>query len=132
MIPHRALIPPDECPDVREVSVNPRIFETITEFRWGAIRVPAGFLCDGASVPRIVRNLIDDDDLSEAAWLLHDYLYSVQGVVSEFIRFTRADVDRLLNSINIRHGVVPWKRRAVYAAVRLCGWHAWNSHKEKA
>jgi hypothetical protein len=131
-------IPLEECPDVRWL--GPRRFIFATEFVWclddgHVIRIPAGFVCDGASVPRMVWLAVAPSDLSEAAWGLHDYLYRMGGHVvcaadaDHLIEMTRAQIDALFNSVNLRHGVTGWKRRAAYLGVRAGGWIAFRGAK---
>jgi hypothetical protein len=130
-------IPLEECPDVRWL--GPRRFIFASAFAWRLddghmIEIPAGFVCDGASVPRVVWLAVAPSDLSEAAWGLHDYLYRTRGRVLcqahfDVFEMSRAEIDDLFNRINLRHGVAGWKRRAAYLGVRAGGWTAFRGAK---
>jgi hypothetical protein len=106
------------------------------------ITVPRGFVCDGASVPRLVWTLsgITPDGLIRAAALVHDYIYRHKGKlprntygvlrdgvyedISENI-WTREDADKLFARIMREAGVPKIKRRAAYLGVRTGGWASW-------
>lgn len=132
-------VPIRETPDLRWI--GDRCFEVVEPFVWyddkkGAyITIPVGFVCDGASIPQAADVVVEPGELSEAAWLLHDYLYRYQGappkLVPPFARYTRAEVDDLFNRVNKRHGVIPWKRRLAYVGVRIGGYFAWRGEKQK-
>ena len=96
--------------------------------------IPAGWRYDGASVPRVVRSLLDNDDLGTDGPCVHDWLYAHLGHVGDETArhrrpYTRAECDRLFDAFMRRDGVTPWKRRAAYAAVRVGGWVAWRNHQ---
>lgn len=86
--------------------------------------IPAGFECDGASIPRafwrIIGPPIDCQYVKEA--IIHDYLYREQPVsrdIADRDFFDRLDKPRL----KIR-------RYLIYISVRLFGWKAWNKNKK--
>lgn len=115
------MVPPiSEMPDVRWL--GPRRFVVASEFVYATITVPAGFVCDGASIPRFLWRLLSPLDLSECAWLLHDYLYR-HGTEEGW---TRLEVDQLFDRINREHGVVRWKAWAAYKGVRAFGARAFR------
>lgn len=91
-----------------------------------AIRIPAGFICDLASVPRAVWAVLSPADLSESAALVHDWIYRHAGTLPGGLSYTRAESDRLFFRIMGEEGVSSWKRRAAYVAVRLFGHSAWR------
>jgi len=131
--------------------VGERVYELVADWRYewrhGGIRrritVPKGFVCDGASVPRLVWTLtgILPDGLIRAAALVHDWLYHhrgqlPEGLYQEFHRgrwrdvgceATRGEADRLFARIMREAGVSKVRRRLAYAAVRACGWWVWRS-----
>ena len=86
--------------------------------------IPAGFECDGASIPRAFWRLIgppmDCHYIEEA--IRHDWLYLHQPV-------SRAAADRAffvwLNKKGLRI-----RRYLIYTAVRLFGWIAWHKNKK--
>jgi len=88
------------------------------------IKIPAGFETDFASVPRIFWRIIPPWGKYSKAAVIHDYLYSTQEV-------TRLRADKIFLSLMVELKVKKWKRRVMYRAVRMFGWHPWNKHKEK-
>jgi hypothetical protein len=89
----------------------------------GAIRVPAGFVTDFASVPWGFWNL--EPPLGDAgkAAVVHDYLYASQG---DGGRYSRAEADAIFREALGALGVPIWKRVLLWAAVRLGGAGGWG------
>ena len=85
----------------------------------GPITVPRGFVTDLASIPQIVRNLLDVNDAHRRAAVLHDY-----GYVMQFL--TRKETDDMFLEAMEVCGVPAWKRYLMYSAVRTGGWIYWN------
>lgn len=83
------------------------------------IGIPAGFITDFASVPRIFWPVISPIDNHAFAALSHDYGYFAG-------MHTRRLTDRVFYIDCIRCGTPVWKAKAMYIAVRLFGWHRWN------
>ena len=87
--------------------------------------IPAGFECDGASIPRafwrIIGPPISSDYIDEA--IIHDYLYRVQPV-------SRAAADRdffyRLNKPRMRI-----RRYLIYISVAAFGWISWSQNKKE-
>ena len=77
--------------------------------------VPAGFITDFASTPRIVWWLIPPFGLYLRASVLHDWLYA-NGTIS------RARADAIFLEGMKALGVSAWKRWVMYLAVRGFGW----------
>lgn len=78
------------------------------------IIVPAGFVTDFASVPRLPIIYMATGDTAHAPAVVHDWLYSAGQV-------RRSTADRVFLEAMQAVGV-PWlRRRAMYAAVRLLG-----------
>ena len=121
------------------------------ENQWHKITVPAGFVCDGNSVPWFARPLIPGDwTLGIEAVLAHDFIYARKGRLHErehlveakkgiwidplhigagFRRaWSRRDADRLFARLMRESGVLRWRRRAAYRAVRLAVWHGWDEY----
>ncbi len=102
-------------------------------------KVPKGFNCDGASVPRIFWPLYPPvgTRYSPAAWI-HDYLYRLGGKLLPLSAgyrvpartLTRAQADRFfLSAMAARH--VPRPRRLLlWLVVRLCGWLPWSRARQ--
>jgi len=107
------------------------------------IVVPAGFLYDGASVPRIAWTLsgILPDGLIRAAALVHDWLYRYRGHIPTgsyqyldqagtwqdyYAAWSREDADRLFGRMMREAGMSKRSRRTASRAVRWFGWLAWR------
>jgi hypothetical protein len=93
------------------------------------IKVPAGFPCDLASIPRLFQLLIPVNDSHRQAATLHDFLYAGRGVVEGTAvrqEFTRAECDVMFLDAMRESGVPRWKRYSMYLAVRAGGWAAWR------
>lgn len=88
------------------------------------IIIPAGFVSDGGSVPRLFWNIVDPWGPASKAYWLHDFLYKTQErsrLVSDAILMEAMEV----LSVN-------WfKRKLIYRGVRLFGWIAWNIHTKE-
>ena len=86
------------------------------------ITIPAGYEFDLASIPRILWPILAPFELSVAAPLLHDYLYSGEGPKG----ITRKDADLMFLEVMKLEGIGLVKRRAAYLAVRAAGWAAYK------
>ena len=87
--------------------------------------VKAGFRFDGASIPRILWRVCGHplEAPRIAAALAHDWLYAAK-------RTSREDADMIYRTISEWVGISAFCRNVEYAALRLCGWAAWNGHGE--
>lgn len=83
-------------------------------------RVPAGFVTDFASIPRLAQWLVTKLGRQNKAAVIHDWLYVAQVT-------NRKDADGIFLRIMREDGVSLWKRRVCYRAVRIGGWAAWNA-----
>ena len=115
-------------PFLNELVVKPatgREWELVEPLRYMTsggriIEVPAGFVCDLASIPAIARPLFPvNGEWTEAA-VVHDWLYDSQ-------IGTRKEADRIFLEAMTELGVSRWRRRAMYSAVRIGGWVSWNN-----
>lgn len=88
------------------------------------IEVPAGFVTDFASVPRILWNILPPTGKYGKAAVLHDWLYHRQ-------EYTRAFTDSIFAEAMDALGVPAITRGAMYLGVRIGGWVAWNQHKRE-
>lgn len=77
------------------------------------IVVPAGFVTDLASIPRIFRGLLPQNDRHRLAAVVHDYLCRQAQSRKE-----RARGDRIFREAMFDLGVPGWKRWVMWAAVR--------------
>lgn len=115
------------------------------------IKIPAGFICDGASVPRGLWTItgITPDGLGiRSAALVHDFLYAHKGDLPEGSYqkldssnssnlkwidldeiWTRKNADRIFCRIMRECGVSKFKRRMAYRGVRMFGWMFFKKRK---
>ena len=82
------------------------------------IEVPAGFVTDLASVPRLPLAYLLAGDTAHEAAVVHDYLYQVR--IS-----TRLQADAVLDEAMAVTGEPAWRRWLMWSAVRLAGGWAW-------
>lgn len=89
------------------------------------VHIPAGFATDFASIPRFLWRIISptDREIGKPA-VVHDYLYRTPTVA-----ITREQADRELMLAMECVGAPWWKRKLVYAGVRLGGTHAFRPRK---
>ena len=89
------------------------------------IIIPAGFITDLGSIPKIFQNIISPAGKPLRAYLGHDHLYSTQMV-------NRKEADDCLFRMMSALGEFSAAKWAIYLSVRLGGWLAWNQDaKEK-
>lgn len=82
--------------------------------------IPAGFVTNFASVPRIpIVYELAGDTASNAA-TVHDYLYSTHIV-------PRSVADAVLREASDVTAVPDWRRQLMWAGVRVFGWLYWSS-----
>ncbi len=108
---------------------TPAILEMLGHYNWrvyepfafylsddesDVIEVPAGFITDLATVPRIFWMLLPPDGKYAKAAIIHDYLYD------NALR-TKREADRIFLDGMTVLGVPKWKRTIMYYAVRLFG-----------
>jgi hypothetical protein len=82
--------------------------------------VPAGFVTDFASVPRVPLAFLLCGDTAHKAAVLHDYLYSQGGT-------DRSYADAVLRAGMAADGEPAWRRWAMWAAVRVFGGRFWQT-----
>ena len=85
------------------------------------IIVPAGFVTDFASVPRVFWSVLPPTGTYSLAAVVHDYLYWDQGC-------TREQADQLLRAAMVESRVGTVQRDLIYEAVRSGGGTAWSSN----
>ena len=84
-------------------------------------KVPAEFVTDLASVPRLPLAYLLAGNTAHAPAVLHDYLYQTQPV-------DRDVADAVFLEAMRDDNVPAWRRRVMWAAVRTGGWYPWNQH----
>ncbi|EBV2374764.1 DUF1353 domain-containing protein [Salmonella enterica] len=97
---------------------NWRVYEPfefyLSEDNSDAISVPAGFVTDLATVPRIFWSVMPPDGKYAKAAIIHDYLYD------NALR-TKKEADLIFLDGMAVLGVPKWKRIVMYLAVRIFG-----------
>ena len=93
----------------------------------GLIEVPAGFIFDGASIPRAAWTLLGvtpfDGRIIHAA-VIHDWLYSTR-------QRSRKTSDKIFKRIMKKEKLIgPTKRFLIYHSVRAGGGRAYNKTKQ--
>ena len=83
------------------------------------IRIPASFVCDGASVPWLFRRLFPKYCRNTNAAVVHDWLYASQ-------IFPRKVADKMFRYVQSLDGVPRWKRSVMYRTLRAFGSFAWR------
>ena len=107
--------------------------------------VPAGFECDGASVPAVLEWYLGRETILPAA-VPHDWQYAhagrmpagshlyehdAGGWVDAAYLWSRKDSDRFF-ARNLRFcAISDGRRRNAYRAVRLIGWRAWRAAERR-
>jgi hypothetical protein len=86
----------------------------------GAITVPAGFLTDFASVPRLPVAYLLAGDCGHAAAVLHDFLYTTHQV-------DRSTADAVFKEALITGDEPGWRAWLMWLGVRLGGAGPWNA-----
>lgn len=86
--------------------------------------VPKGFASDGGSVPGILQSSVSVLGPAFEAYIIHDYLYW-QG------KYTRKECDLIFLAALNASETGWWQKKKIYAGVRLGGWVAWNTHRER-
>lgn len=105
------------------------------------LRIFPGFICDGASVPKILWHFMLPDGMHRAAALVHDFLYEYRGLIpiGSYQRldgnkwividapWERVHADKMFARILRESNVPKFQRRNAYRAVRIGGWTYWRS-----
>lgn len=87
--------------------------------------MPALFVTDGASIPRMFWNIFPPTGSYFKAAIIHDYLYS-----SLNDKFSRSESDLIFKEAMFNLGIGWIKRETIYRAVQLFGWTAFKGLKE--
>jgi hypothetical protein len=93
---------------------------TIAGFR---VEIPIDFVTDLASIPRLLRSIIDVNGKHRKDAVLHDFLYSKAPALS------RAFCDREFLLSMAESGVRWTQRQAMHKGVRVGGWVAYSKYK---
>lgn len=94
----------------------------------GWITIPAGFVCDLASVPRILWWIpgLAPMEFGVPAPLVHDWAYQHAGQLTDIIQVNRKRADQLFRILARTEGNGTVRCAVAWAALRLFGWLAWR------
>jgi len=121
-----------DAPEVSRLGLNPatewfRLTEPLLydSDLGGTILVPAGFVTDFASTPRLVWALIPPEDVHYTRGaVVHDWLYNQH-------TFPKPFCDVVFLEAMTSLGCSPWKRNVMYQAVKWFGAVAYNKEKKQ-
>jgi hypothetical protein len=100
------------------------------------ICVPAGFECDGESIPACLASIVPPFGVSRRGAVVHDYLYTNAGYRVEFDSYNgvyhidRKTADLVYKELLIAAKLQTWRAWNRYFQLRLYGWLAWNNHRK--
>jgi hypothetical protein len=102
----------------------------LSPLRWmlqdgNVLIVPAGFITDLASVPSMLRGVLDVNGKSRHAAVAHDWLYRNHKL------FTRSEADEFLRVALICRGTSAVAARTYWSGVRIGGWKPWGLRVER-
>lgn len=93
------------------------VFEYIYRSKKFIILVPAGFITDFASIPKIFHSMILPYGKHTAASVIHDWLYSKDC----YFNIARREADQIFLEIMLENKVLYIQAYIMYFAVRLFG-----------
>ena len=101
--------------------------DLIVTFKGKILVVPAGFECDGTSVPRFLWGTVSPQIHPETlrAAIAHDYLYRHAPA-----RWTRKEADDLFYDLCRADGLSWSRAQYAYWALRIFGGSAWKGDKK--
>jgi len=106
-----------------------RVWQTMTKIRFTingrTYEIPAGYITDFGSVPKLLRCFVDTKDESILGYIIHDYLYG-KGKKNRTETLSRAECDMVLLKITIQCGQNHLEALAAYLGVRGAGWVAYG------
>jgi len=97
----------------------------LEDVQYNGFTVPKGFTTDFASTPRFLWWLLPPYGRYAAAAIVHDWLYHE---CHTFCKGDRWKADRVFLEAMGSLGVLLGVRYAMWAAVRMFGWAAWNAN----
>lgn len=120
-----------KCPPLQAIPPDYRLYEVQIDFEYHIgkegsgeiVKVPKGFITDGASIPKFAWSIIGGPLGKYApAAIVHDILY-VRGT------YTRRKTDGIFLEAMKVLGVFWLKRRTMWLAVRMFGFRPWNRYR---
>ena len=105
------------------------------------IHIPAGFIFDGASIPRVFTAIYATTGYLFIGALINDFLYQKGYYLEKFPTFSdatykvyvgRSRADLMFKRVgNIEYPNHKGKTWLAYKALKIGGWVAWNKHRSK-
>lgn len=103
------------------------------------VDIPAGFITDLASVPRVLHSLVPPTGRGNASSVLHDYLYQhpyfyyrLPGSrVANLSMLDRLACDQIFYEALRVQGAGWLRAQAMYRGVRIGGWRPWRRYRER-
>ena len=86
----------------------------VVDIEGSIIKVPAGFITDFASVPRLPVTFALFGNIGHRGAVVHDWLYSTGDR-------SREESDKILKALLLEEGVGKFRANAMYLGVRLAG-----------
>lgn len=126
----------DKTEPLRVEYIDGRLWKLLEHFAWfdetvepegWSIEVPAGFVTDFASIPRIFWNILPPAGLYAKAALIHDWLY-YQGCVGD-VSVSREYADTVFLHAMEELGVSWFRRQVMYRAVRVFAGSLWAKRR---
>lgn len=118
-------IPETELHTYFDEEADERIFYACTDLLFDdgdlCIKVPANFLSDGLSVPKMFQGFISASPRYILAGVLHDWLYKITK-----LKMMRKEADKIFLKWLKIYGVGLVKRQAIYWGVRIGGRGSWQ------
>jgi hypothetical protein len=121
------MIHPSLKPDLEALTDKEYVLLNEFEFENFGIKVkiPAGFVFDGASIPRLLWVTAGSPYQPQyiGPALIHDYIYTYHNTLKS--KITRAQADSVFKQCLLLNKVHPFQANRMYAAVRTFGYFHW-------
>ena len=97
--------------------------------------VPAGFIFDGASIPKFLHTWLSPTGVLLMGGLVHDYAYKYATLLKMNKKktmgtITQKKADEIFRDINIEQNGFHLLNKLAYWALRIGGFIAWNGHRK--
>ena len=98
--------------------------------------IPAGFIFDGASIPKFLRTFFSPVGVLLIGGLVHDYMYKYSACKpadkkGQLLLVDQKKADQIFRDINIEVNGFYFMNYLAYWSLRLGGFVAWNGHRKR-
>ena len=98
--------------------------------------IPAGFVFDGASIPKFLRTFFSPVGVLLMGGLVHDYAYKYAALKPKndkdpLLLVNQKEADVIFREINIVQNGMQFLNYLAYWALRIGGFVAWNGHRKR-